>query len=189
MKKVSYVSLILLFGLAVPLATALAAPGPKVDVCHLRGNGTYILINISENALPAHLEHGDVLPGEEVPDMSGMVFADDCSMVNVVDVTGTWEGESGISGVLGYEFTMTISQEPTGVVTGTIQYTVGGILRYVLGTIAGYQFSFRTYSDQADPTLPYWADCGCAVSVDGSYFEGLGTSSSNQNIQFIAHRQ
>ena len=33
----------------------------KVDVCHLRGNGSYHVINISPNAVPAHLAHGDKL--------------------------------------------------------------------------------------------------------------------------------
>ena len=32
-------------------------------VCHLKGNGTYVSIEVSLDALPAHLEHGDVLPG------------------------------------------------------------------------------------------------------------------------------
>ena len=36
----------------------------KVDVCHITGNGGYVKINISANALPAHLAHGDQLPGE-----------------------------------------------------------------------------------------------------------------------------
>jgi hypothetical protein len=35
--------------------------GHKVDVCHQRGNGNWHVINVSQNALPAHLAHGDVL--------------------------------------------------------------------------------------------------------------------------------
>jgi hypothetical protein len=38
-------------------------PPSKVKVCHLKGNGTYVSIEVSLDALPAHLEHGDVLPG------------------------------------------------------------------------------------------------------------------------------
>ena len=37
---------------------------PKVDICHVTGNGKYVFINVSGNALPAHLAHGDSLPGE-----------------------------------------------------------------------------------------------------------------------------
>jgi hypothetical protein len=33
-----------------------------VAVCHITGNGTFHLLNINPNALPAHLQHGDVLP-------------------------------------------------------------------------------------------------------------------------------
>ncbi len=36
--------------------------GPKVDICHLTGNGSYRLINVSRSAEPAHIAHGDVYP-------------------------------------------------------------------------------------------------------------------------------
>lgn len=62
--------------------TALAAPAEKVDVCHIEGNGSYHLINISENALPAHLGHGDALPGDPVPGEPGMVFDASCTAVD-----------------------------------------------------------------------------------------------------------
>ena len=42
-----------------------AKKAPKVDVCHATGNGGWNLININGNALNAHLNHGDVLPGTE----------------------------------------------------------------------------------------------------------------------------
>lgn len=45
-------------------ASALGQPQGKVDVCHRTGNGSFHEINISGNALPAHLQHGDVLPDE-----------------------------------------------------------------------------------------------------------------------------
>jgi len=31
----------------------------KVALCHLTGNGSYRLITVSSNAVPAHLAHGD----------------------------------------------------------------------------------------------------------------------------------
>lgn len=36
-----------------------AAPAAKVDICHQTGNGTYRHINVSVNALDAHIAHGD----------------------------------------------------------------------------------------------------------------------------------
>ena len=33
-----------------------------VDICHLTGNGQYISISVNQNAVPAHLAHGDYLP-------------------------------------------------------------------------------------------------------------------------------
>jgi hypothetical protein len=45
-------------------ASALGAGGAgKVDVCHW-ANHKYVEINVSMNALPAHLGHGDVLTDE-----------------------------------------------------------------------------------------------------------------------------
>lgn len=72
-------------------------PDEKVDVCHREGNGSYHLINISENALPAHLNHGDGLPGGKVPDMQAMKFGGDCSLVEIVPPTV----ESGYSDLIG----------------------------------------------------------------------------------------
>lgn len=37
------------------------ASADKVKICHLTGNGNWITINISQNALPVHLAHGDEL--------------------------------------------------------------------------------------------------------------------------------
>lgn len=61
---------------------AAAAPPAKVNVCHSEGNGSYHLINISENALPAHLGHGDGQPGDSVPGLDGKIFAEDCSVID-----------------------------------------------------------------------------------------------------------
>lgn len=76
------------------LGVASAAPAPKVDVCHMEGNGSFHLINVSENALPAHLAHGDGLPGQAVPEREHYVFGDDCGtefvpfLLATVDVSG-----------------------------------------------------------------------------------------------------
>lgn len=73
---ITLVALLLITGLAV------AAPADKVYVCHSQGNGAYRLININLNALPAHVGHGDGLPGDPVPGMPGKVFADDCAVID-----------------------------------------------------------------------------------------------------------
>lgn len=49
---------------AVSTATVVGQPQDKVDVCHVTGNGSYHLIEISKNALATHMGHGDVLPDE-----------------------------------------------------------------------------------------------------------------------------
>lgn len=68
--------------LLVATGLAAAAPAPKVDICHKRGNGTYHLISVNENALQAHLAHGDALPGDPVPGMDGKVFDESCNIID-----------------------------------------------------------------------------------------------------------
>lgn len=90
----SLVTVLLVVGIAA------AAPAEKVDVCHAEGNGTYILINISENAYPAHVEHGDASPGEPVPGMEGMIFSEDCTPVSAgPTVTPGYSGLTEAAGV------------------------------------------------------------------------------------------
>lgn len=45
-------------------ATGYPHPNPQalVPICHREGNGTFHVITISENAVPAHLRHGDIYP-------------------------------------------------------------------------------------------------------------------------------
>jgi hypothetical protein len=52
--------------------------GPKVQLCHRTGNGSYHLIEVSINAEPAHRAHGDAKIGEPVPGMAGKVFGAGC---------------------------------------------------------------------------------------------------------------
>ncbi len=67
----SIVSLVIL----VASSSALAASPAKQSVCHQDGNGNFNLINISVNAVDAHLaNHGDVLPGAYHPDADGDGF-------------------------------------------------------------------------------------------------------------------
>lgn len=47
---------------AVGLRGGATAKPNKVDLCHLTGNGSYRHINVSVNALDAHLRHGDRIP-------------------------------------------------------------------------------------------------------------------------------
>jgi hypothetical protein len=59
------------------------AASPKVDVCHSEGNGSFHLITVAYQAIQAHRNHGDALPGEAVPGQSGFAFSDTCTLVAV----------------------------------------------------------------------------------------------------------
>jgi hypothetical protein len=54
--------------------------GPKVQLCHRTGNGSYHLIDISVSAEPAHRAHGDAKIGEPVPGNAGKVFGAGCAV-------------------------------------------------------------------------------------------------------------
>ena len=54
--------------------------GPKVQLCHRTGNGSYNLIEVSVDAEPAHRGHGDGKIGEAVPGMTGKVFGANCAV-------------------------------------------------------------------------------------------------------------
>lgn len=70
----------LLIGLAVPLTAQ--GRGEKSSVCHFdEATGTFLLIGVSVAALSAHVNHGDALPGEPVPGMSGYQFDGNCEPV------------------------------------------------------------------------------------------------------------
>lgn len=57
--SVALVIPLLVFSLFL-VSGVLAAPAGKVAVCHW-ANHKYVLITVSEHAVPAHLGHGDVL--------------------------------------------------------------------------------------------------------------------------------
>ena len=64
-----------LFGTTLTAAalavTTPAAAGNKVEICHSEGNGSYHVIEVNENALDAHLGHGDHYPFSVHADADG----------------------------------------------------------------------------------------------------------------------
>lgn len=93
-----------LFGGAAAIAgvsRAAGAPAAKVDICHYdRDTGTFDIINVSGNALQAHLNHGDMVYEPEMllaqfemsasnssPVDSGVFLADGDSVY--ISITGT----------------------------------------------------------------------------------------------------
>lgn len=112
----------------------------KVDVYHITGNGTYHLININENALPAHLAHGDKLP--EVTIKDGDLATGWLDIANNPDKWYMFDETPGVlppnqinpalaTFVTGPPVTAPPTP-PEG--TGSIQITVTGQERYNLGT-------------------------------------------------------
>lgn len=64
---------------ATPRVDAEAVVG--VDVCHVDERGAFKLIRVAEPAVPAHLGHGDGLPGDPIPGMDDYEFDSSCGAV------------------------------------------------------------------------------------------------------------
>lgn len=100
------------------------------------------------------------------------------------DVSGTWNGNSGLTGNMVYHFVMNLSQA-SGDVTGTIYYTNAS----PVGTITGYVNGNDFYFTRNDTNQNYWATCSpCTISADGTYFHGYGTG-PGQNVEWEAWGQ
>lgn len=67
-------------------AVANAAPNAaadKTDVCHWDDDtGTWARLSVSGRAVPAHLDHGDGVPGGSVPGPEGRTFDAGCTPVS-----------------------------------------------------------------------------------------------------------
>lgn len=99
-KKISTTLVISLIFLFIITGMAVAAPkGPKeikdskgpagkINICHREGNGSYHLINISENAKESHINHGDAFPGDAV---EGGTLGADCSLsAETLTISSLW---------------------------------------------------------------------------------------------------
>lgn len=72
-----------------------ASSGGKVDVCHLNDTGGFQVINVSANALPAHLAHGDGQPNGDVPGTNNKVFGASCQVIQLQQYTLTLVSGAG----------------------------------------------------------------------------------------------
>ena len=59
----------------------------KVELCHLTSNGEHHAIEVSVDALPDHLAHGDGYANDPVPGGEGLMFDADCA---IVAPQGSW---------------------------------------------------------------------------------------------------
>lgn len=120
----------------------------KVDVCHKTGNGRYILINISRNALPAHIHnHGDGFPNDWVPNQPGMKFTSTCAIIEVPQK----------------ELVQTITVLPTGESFSSMALESGQLYEIkVSGT-----YTYDVEADWAD--AEYFLQLGVIIKGDTEY--------------------
>jgi Putative metal-binding motif len=86
--------------IAALLVASVAAAGGngqgKQDVCHVTGNGSIVVINVADAAVPAHLDHGDHLPFDVWPDVDGDGFGDASAAAVAVCAAAEGEVDNGL---------------------------------------------------------------------------------------------
>lgn len=99
------------------------AKADKVDVCHYSaGADKFHLINISSNALPAHLAHGDALAGgSAVPGMPTYEFDETCATYSTKVVEGSFS-KSGLE--IGFTAYLAFDDAVSGM--GSYSYSANG---------------------------------------------------------------
>ncbi len=99
------------------------SPAPKVDVCHRTGNGEFHLINISSNALDAHLAHGDALAGrvERSRECRHYEFDEACVEYSTKVVEGSFS-----DGDIDVDFTAYVAFDEEVYGMGSYSYSVNG---------------------------------------------------------------
>ena len=116
MKKIAICTAAFL-ALGLLISGTAGAGGVKQDICHVKGNGDVILISTSENAVSAHLAHGDFLPGDII---DGQFACDDCTTVEVEEVVSNelsfsstgWGGWSCPTGTFAVDCSVDVDPGP-----------------------------------------------------------------------------
>lgn len=185
MKTNKYLGIVIIIAMLLALVPvgSVSAKVVKIAVCHIDDMGMYHLINISKNAFPAHEAHGDKVPGDWIPGMTGYQFAADCTPVLAIDVSGYWAGFYGETGHVSYDCFMILAQASDGTVTGIWIYPNAAV-RAITGTLTGNTLSihmvdFPGYAD-------YWADL--SGTVTSTSYHGYGTDSRGDTVELIVDR-
>ena len=168
---------VLLFTFSL-IGVSVAAPAPKVDVCHLDDEGYYHQINVSQNALAAHLAHGDGQPAA----------ADGSTIGSPVPGYGSVTGE-GMFTAIGGNFELTLGGvgatfnadcSPTGPASGMLSWNRPSTNYMEADIVGDILFEFDSASFTVRPT--YWT----GVNVGGCDF--IWTVYKNGDwVSLIAH--
>lgn len=98
---------------------------PKIQICHLKGNGNYNVIEVNKNALPAHLAHGDmVVFGETGKYVLDFLLGTTHYLHDMLITNNSFSGTGGYPADGPYTHTWTVSGiiDNAGNVSFTISY-------------------------------------------------------------------
>jgi len=151
-------------GLTLLIPAMASAQATKVNVCHVTGNGAYLLINVAARALPAHLAHGDARPGDSVPGNAGYVFSDTCEAEQVTcEYSVTPTGSSYLGRYGGTVTPVTITNEDCSVIDARRTDTAQG-------------FAGTGWAGWSCVELGYPKVVGGGVTPDGATVTGQGAA-------------
>jgi hypothetical protein len=170
------------------------APADKVDVCHYSADDDgFHLISISGNALEVHIEnHGDVMPGDSVPDMENYEYGADCEIRSTQVVDGSFTDAT-----LEVRFTAYLSYDDEISGTGYYSFTSNDgamiVTDYCLdeGTkVASVWGPGASSADITGDGTGFWVltlidDGGGAMSTRALYFDGdVATAEADAETAF-----
>lgn len=110
----------LVAGTAVTAEARTAAGPARITVCHIRGNGTAVPLQVAARVLPRHLGHGDAMPGDEA--RPGYVYDDTCTPVRQCPAEGDFVGT--FLNEFRFPMTLTIWCDDIGQVIADVDYPV-----------------------------------------------------------------
>ena len=172
--------------LAVVSGAAVVTAGQeKVEVCHVNGAGSYLLIEIADPAFDAHVAHGDARPGDPVPDMPGYVFDAYCIprqamfAVAYTDVDGV-DGFDPVAGdVL---IAKVVDANGTGCLDGGDEVVMG---QYPVGDFDTPRF--ETFQVSKHPVGSYAGGPNHVVIRSGKYLEFVFSVFREGGEQYYEH--
>lgn len=148
-------------------ADASSAAMTRSPVCHVDELGIYNLITIADAAYEKHLEHGDAVPGTDIPGMPGYVYGDtDCTPEVGYDAAYgdvTWSAQNGT--VPGYVTQFAVDKDTSGFLThyapdeaGILTLSIDCVVTdaneaWVGGTVAT---GTGVYADLVDDSTLFW---------------------------------
>ena len=116
-----------------------AQKGDQIALCHVGEDGSFLLLEQSQDDFSTQLLHGDGVPTGPVPKMDGFVFTTACSTTRDTDAGSCLSGMAYINGFCIDRWEASLkNQSPYSVPDGGVAQTAPGVMPqgYISGEVA-----------------------------------------------------